>query len=68
MATQTGPHTFRALSLLDGIVPNGRCRHCLWPRRNHPIHFWTSVRFIGDNRRFDEAQMVRLELTSETLE
>ena len=48
------PHTYAPLSLLDAW--RGRCRHCLWPRRAHPIHFWAVARVHSDTRRYDERE------------
>lgn len=54
VGTDVEPHSFRTLFFTD-IFPNGRCRHCYFPRSAHPIHAWVPARFLGDNRRFSLA-------------
>jgi hypothetical protein len=46
--TESGPHSFRPLSIVDLIRRNGRCLHCYAPRFAHPMHGWVRARPLGD--------------------
>lgn len=47
---QCSPHIFVPYGFLDRFSQFGRCKHCLWPKRKHPVEAWAPARALYDGR------------------
>lgn len=48
---QVSPHVFEPYGFRDRFSQYGRCKHCLWPKRRHPVEGWAPARALEDGRR-----------------